>query len=437
MTGVRHVLMANKFYYRRGGAETYLLYLARLLGLAGYEVVPFAMAHPENLSTPYASHFVPHVDPMAALRGGSAVERVRMAAHIIYSGEAARRLDGLCRQVSIDVAHLHNIYHQLSPSILRVLKERGIPTVMTLHDYKLICPTYQLLAPDGLCERCRGGRFYQAAVQGCAKGSFLAGAVVAAEAYVHRFLRTYDSVDLFVCPSRFLLEKMVAHGWPRERFVHIPNFAPVDEVTPAAGGRGEDYIVYFGRLSPEKGLATLLRAMAPLPHVRLVVVGDGPMAVTLEGQARALGLANVSFRPRMEKDALLRTVADARFVVLPSEWYENCPLSVLEAFALGKAVVAARIGGVPELVEDGVTGLLFSPGDVRQLSDRIHYLFAQPGVAEEMGLRARRRAEQDFHPQTHVRKIIHIYETLMQKARAENTGSAHDSITPAPSSSCG
>jgi glycosyltransferase involved in cell wall biosynthesis len=321
-----------------------------------------------------------------------------------------------------EVAHVHNIYHHLSPSILGALKGHGIPIVMTLHDYKVICPTYQLLAPDGVCERCRGGRFYQAVVHRCSKDSLSASLLVATEAYVHRFLGSYDQVDLFVCPSRFLLERMVAHGLPRARLVHIPNFAPLDEFRPSRSAARGEYAIYFGRLAPEKGLGTLLKAIAKVRRVPLVIVGDGSEEERLKKQARELELTNVSFLPRVEKHALADLVAGARFAVLPSEWYENCSISVLESFALGRAVVGARIGGMPELIEDGATGLLFRPGDADELAAKLDSLYADPRAAEELGVQARRRAEADFSPRKHIEQITQIYRRVTKGAQARSVG---------------
>lgn len=418
MSGFGRVLMASKFFHRRGGAEAYAFYLSQSLTDAGYEVIPFAMAHPENDDSRYAEYFVSQVDMVEGLRSRSFAQRAKVAVRVIYSGEAARRIAQLCRAAHPDIAHLHNIYHHLSPSILGALKGQGVPIVMSLHDYKLICPTYLLLAPDGVCERCRGGRFHQAVIHRCSKGSLSASLLVAAEAYVHRFLGSYDQVDAFICPSRFLLEKMVAHGLPRAKMVHIPYFAPVDEFKVIAGAAKGEYVVYFGRLSAEKGLTTLLAAMTRVRHIPLVIVGEGADGDRLRAQARELGLSNVSFLARVAKPALADLVGRSRYAVLPSECYENFPVSVLEAFSMGRTVIGSRIGGIPELVRDGETGLLFQPGDPDDLAAKLDYLFQRPAMAEELGLQARGFAETHFEPRQLTDQITQLYSRVRTNAGA-------------------
>jgi glycosyltransferase involved in cell wall biosynthesis len=396
------IIHVNKFHFVKGGAERYVFDLSREQTEAGHEVVPFAMSHPANAPTPYARYFPSRIDfddVEAARTPGTALR-------IVYSREAERCMERLVDDTQPDVAHLHNIAHQLTPSILRALGRRGVRTVHTLHDYKIACPAYLFMCQGSVCERCRGGRFYQVALRRCHRNSRAAGVVLALEAYVHRVLGSYQHVAAFLCPSRFLRDTMVRHGLPEDKLVHLPYFIPADRYRPAEGA-GED-ILYAGRLSREKGLSTLLTALRYLPGARLVVVGEGPERASVEAAVRE-GLP-VTLRGHLTGDALHEAVRSARVVVVPSEWYENLPYAVLEAFALGRPVVGARIGGIPELVRDGETGLTFTPGDSEDLARAVRPFLSDPDRAAAMGRAARAFIERAFTPGGHLQRLDAIYE---------------------------
>jgi len=238
----------------------------------------------------------------------------------------------------------------------------------TLHDLKLACPAYNMLTHDGICERCRGGKLYNVLLHRCIKGSAALSAVVLVEAVLHRLLGSYQkNVSRFVVPSRFYIEKFCEWGMPRALFSHVPNFVDVARYTPRY--TPGDSFVYLGRVSREKGLATLIRAIAKT-HARLSVAGTGPELEQLRALAAQLG-ANVAFHGFLTGEALHELVRNARAVVLPSECYENAPMSVLESYALGKPVIGARIGGIPELIREHETGLSFVSGDEASLAARL------------------------------------------------------------------
>ena len=392
----------NKFHFVKGGAERYVADLTDAQTRAGHEVAPFAMAHPRNAATPFARYFPPEVD-----FDGPAARSLGVAARIIYSTEAAACLDRLLRDWRPDVAHLHNIAHQLTPSILHVLKRHRVPVVQTLHDYKIACPSYLFLDHGAICERCRGGRFYEAARRRCHRNSFAAGVVLATEAYVHRALRSYDVVSRFLCPSEWMRDTMARHGLPAAKLTHLPYCVPAAHYCPAEGV-GED-VLYAGRLSREKGLGTLLAALRLLPGARVMVAGEGPERAALEA-AQAEGVA-VTLLGYLSGDALHEAVRRARVVVVPSEWYENLPFAVLEAMALGRPVVGARIGGIPELVEHGVTGYTFAPRDVEGLAQALARVLADGPAAAMQGHTARARIVADFSPDVHLTRLHEIYET--------------------------
>ena len=407
------VLQANKFFYRRGGTETALFQTTQLLERYGHEVIPFAMRDARNLPSEYSRYFVSKVElrrkvgPLGALRW----RPWATAGRILYSREAERRMEALIRATKPDIAHLHNIYHQLSPSILRPLRRHRIPTVLTLHDYKLICPNYSLATRGAVCERCKGHKYYQAVLQRCVKDSWLKSALCSIEAYAHRAWAIYtEGVDLYIAPSRFMRRKMMEFGLDGERIVHMPNFLNLEEYEPN-GSRG-DYFVYSGRIEPVKGVVTLLEAVGRsevAKQFELRIAGDGELAAALEAQSRAKGVDHARFLgwlPPEEVGSLLR---GAMFSVVPSQWYENAPFTIYEAYAYGTPVVASRIGGIPELVEDGRTGLLFEPGDAEDLRRKIDYLLTHPAVVAEMGRNARRVAEQAYGPERQHERLMEVY----------------------------
>ncbi len=404
------VLMVNTFQYPRGGSERYALDLSRMLEAAGHEVVPFGMEHARNLPSPYSRFFVPFVDFPSLLENGGWGERLRAFSRVIYYGEARRRAARLIREARPDVAHVHGIGHELSPSVLDALREGGVPAVQTLHDYGLVCPNTHFVSPDGVCERCRGKKYYRAALRRCKKGSFSASLLACVERYAHAVSRIYErAIGLFIAPSRFLQRKLREHGFSG-RMIHLPNFVEIP-AAPAADGRG-DYFVYAGRLSALKGLPTLFDALPLCGPARLFVAGEGELDGALRRRAEREGLSGVTFLGTLDAAALRELMRGARFTVFPSECYENCPMSILESFASGAPVVASRRGAIPDLVREGRSGLLFEPGDAADLAAKIRFLLDRPAVAAEMGLAARRQVEAENRPEVHYARIMDAYRSV-------------------------
>lgn len=395
------VLMANKFFFLKGGAEKVFFMERNHLISRGMEVVDFAMASPRDRASGYADFFVGHVD---FDQPGGVRHQVKTAVSFIHSREATRKIEALLRREKPDIAHLHNIYHQLTPSIIPVLKSHGVKVVLTLHDYKLICPAYLMLKGRDICEACCGGRYWKALALNC-RGKMSHGLLNMLEAYWHQWRGSYDRVDRFIAPSRFMAEKMAARI-PTDKISVLYNGV---DIPPESGAdRDEGYALYAGRLSREKGLETLLRAHEILNgRVPLKIAGAGPLLDELSGKR-----GKVEFLGHLDERKLETAIRNAAFVIVPSEWYENCPLAVLEAMAVGKAVIAADIGGIPEQVDDGRTGLLFESGKPKQLAEKMALLFDQPEMRREMGRRAREKAENCYNWHTHANRLMDIYQTL-------------------------
>jgi glycosyltransferase involved in cell wall biosynthesis len=407
------LLSINNYFYPRGGAEVLFLEQNRLFESLGWDVVPFSMRHPKNLPTRWDSFFPDDIEFGHDYSLGGALLRGQ---RVIYSLQARQRMRELLEHVRPRIAHAHNVYHHLSPSILPLLRQHGIPVVMTVHDLKLACPAYTMMADNRPCERCRGGRIYNVAVHRCIKGSLALSSLVMLETVVHRMSRIYEAnVTRFVAPSRFMLEKLVEWGWPRERFTYIPNFVDIERFRPSseAGKR----FVYCGRLDNLKGVTTLVRAAA-LAKQPLTMIGTGPEEARLQQLTRELG-ADVIFLGHQTKDALVAAIQSARAVVVPSECLENAPLAVLEAYATGRPVIGSRIAGIPELVREGETGFLFPAGDVPALADA---LGAFAGVSdarvEEMGQAGRIWVEQNFTAAHYRERLLDLYDSLTSASQS-------------------
>ncbi|MBA2426680.1 MAG: glycosyltransferase family 4 protein [Actinobacteria bacterium] len=397
------ILHVNKFLYRRGGAEAYMLDVAGLQAKAGHEIEYFSMAHPMNLPSRFESHFPEELElnPPPSSLGG----KVRGAGRVLYSPASRRGMAAVLEAFRPDVVHLHNIYHQLSPSILRPLKDQGIPAVMTLHDYKLACPTYLFLDHGQVCEACLGGHFYNAVLRRCNDGSLLASSLSAIELTLHTATRAYSPVRVFLCPSRFLLSKMTEAGVYPDRLRLLPNFVDVHRIKP--GTEQGTRVLYAGRLSPEKGVDVLIEAAA-LAGIELDIAGDGPARAEFEALAQRLG-ASVRWHGHMSQEALHDLTRTAAVAVMPSRCHENQPLGVLEAFACGVPVVGTTLGGIPDLIRPGTDGDLAPPNDPPGLAEALQRVLADPRRAREMGRAARAKVEEEFSPETHLERLEQRY----------------------------
>ncbi len=403
------ILYCNKYDFPFSGTEAYLFDLIRRMDDRGQETALFSMDHGREHSFAGRSYRIPYVDfkdPKAGL-----LRKVRMAAHAIYSPSARRAMRSCVADFSPDVAHIRGIYHHLSPSILWELKRQGIPVLYHLNDFKMLCPTYNFVADGRACERCGGGAFHHAVTTGCYGGPGSSAVVLAAEAYLHKWLRTYERcVDLFLAPSEFVREKLIASGLAAERIEVLPHYQslPSDEQLSA----DEGYLLYFGRLSPEKGVYELLRAMVRLPHTPLVIAGDGPDRARLEALAKELNLQQVLFAGMVHGEKLQKLIAGCSFSVFPSHAYETLGKSILESYAWGRPVIASDLGSRRELVQHGVTGLLYPDGDREQLAHSIGFLFDRPDLIEKMGAAGRSQVKAKHDPDEHLEKLLDLYYRL-------------------------
>ncbi|MDD5251660.1 MAG: glycosyltransferase [Patescibacteria group bacterium] len=403
------IVFANKYYFPHRGAERYVFDLERLLRGHGHEVAPFAMRTERDAPTPWRKYFVSQVQTEKTAYDW---QGLRTAARYLYSFEARRKFSALLDEFRPDLIHVHNIYHQISPSILPVAKRRGLPVVLTAHDYALLAPNYALFHDGNICEVTKPDRFWRAVKHRCVKGSLMASALCAAEMTLHRKLGLWDNLDRIIVPSRFMQALFADYGWPAEKIVHVPHFADLS-VTPAVGAG--DYALFAGALSAEKGVATLVRAAAQSRHVPVRIVGTGPEETALKKLAAELGASNIEFRGFKSGAALAAEYAGARFVVMPSIWYEVFGLTALEAYAAGKPVVASEIGGLAELVRPGETGVPVSAGDAGGLAEVMDGLWHDADWCKRMGLAGRAWAETEFTPERHYEQVMAVYRAAGAK----------------------
>ena len=409
--------MAANWWYRRGGLGTMMLAEVEALEAAGHVIVPFAAAHPDNLPTPYARYFPAFVETFDAGRGLGPVDRVKAVADLIYDRDAAERFDALLDDVQPDIVHLHNTARQLSPSILRVARHRGVPAVMTIHDYGVVCPQGLLLrggTTPCLAPNCQRGNVLHAVASRCVKDLVVASGVAAVETAIHRAFGSYlRSVAALMVPSRFLARILFESGVSGKRIRLLDNAVP-DSPSPGPIPTHGGHLLYQGRLTPEKGLGRLLLAAAQVPEVPVAIAGDGLLRSALQGSAPP----NVRFLGVLGRDQLDACVAASVAVVSPSSWFENAPLAVIELLRAGRPVIATEIGGQPELLTDG-GGVLVPVGDVDALAGAMRDLWSNRDRAQSLGREARAAYERRFTMKRHVARLLAFYQ---EAARAVPAG---------------
>jgi len=409
------ILYCNKYNYPFSGTEVYLFELMQMMREQDHQVALFSMANPRGGPLPYDQHFVPHLDFKNKEDGP--FKRLRLALSTIYSQDARRRLGEMIEEFRPEVAHIRNIYHHLTPSILWELKRRNIPVLYHLNDFKLLCPTYNLVSRGRICERCQGGQFWKVVHEGCYFGGRQKAVVLAAEAYLHRWIGTYKScVDRLLVPSHFVRSKLIASGWDGRKIEVLPHFQELPKHFTASPPPTAP-MLYFGRLSAEKGVEDLLRAAQRIPTVSVKIAGDGPLRTELMELAASLRLENVEFLGHLQAENLKHKIADACCTVFPSHAYETLGKAILESYAQCRPVIASDLGSRREFVHHGKTGLLYPAGDVEQLARDMYCLHKRPQLAAAMGQAGWEYVRIHHSPETHHQLLTGLYEKLISEKR--------------------
>ena len=385
-----NILLANKFYYRRGGDCIYMLNLEQLLKEHGHKVAVFAMDYPENIETPWKQYFPQNMSKLMAFT------------RPFGSAEVKAKFNKLLDDFKPEIVHLNNIHTHLSPIIAELAHNRGIKVVWTLHDYKLLCPRYDCLRNgDDICELCFNEDKSSCKTYKCMKGSTLASLIGYKEATTWNRRRLEKCTDVFICPSKFMAQKMAQGGFNSKKLVSLCNFIDIDKCKKDTYEK-ENYYCYVGILSHEKGVKTLIKAAQKLPY-KLVIIGGGPLSDELKNETTN---TNIEFVGYKQWDEIKEIVSKARFSVIPSEWYENNPLSVIEAQCLGTPVLGARIGGIPELIENNVTGMTFESRNVNDLTSKLEAMWQHTFDYKEIALTSQKR----YNSESYYQNILKIYQ---------------------------
>lgn len=400
------VLLVNKFHYRKGGSETYYFTLAEALEARGHEVIFFSMEDEKNIPCEQEEYFVSNASVNGGIRS-----KLNMLLHMTYSKEAYSKMKKLLQGEQPDLVILNLVHKQITLSIIDAIKEHDpkLPIFWTMHDLIAVCPSYSMRDGSGnICEKCLGGDYSHCVKNRCIKGSWFMSMLSKHEAEYIRRRKWYDQVDLFICPSEFYRKKLTEGKFTKSPIITLRNPLPIGTEFEASGADA-GYVLYFGRLSPEKGVRTLIEA-AKLCGCPLVILGTGPQEAELK--ACAEGFANIEFKGFQTGDALKSYVKNSRCVVMPSACYENGPYSAMEAMTMGKPLIVSNRGGLPELVEDGVNGYIYD-WTPEELADAIRNML---GLSEEacrtMGRKSQEKAQKLFDPAVYVDRIEMCYKEV-------------------------
>ena len=399
------ILLVNKFHYLKGGSEKYYFDLAKLLQEHGHEVAFFSMQDEKNIKTECKEYFVENSDMNS--------KNIFKALDVIYSRKNKKAMEKALDDFKPDIVHLNNFQRQLSASIIKPIKKRNIPIVFTAHDLQAICPKGTMLNNNKvICEKCLEQSSRNCCIRKCIKDSYLKSflAYVENKFYKHKGIYT-DSINYIICPSRFLANKLIKYGVKKNKISCVHNFIEIPTQKNDSIG---DYMLYFGRISKEKGIFNLVEAFSRTSKGTLYIAGTGPEESEIKQRIEELKINNrIKFLGYLDQEQLKTYIDNCRFVVVPSIGYENCPYSVIETLANGKSVLASNIGGIPELIKDNKTGLLFKINDINELANKINILFKNDELIIKMQIEARKQAKAEYSKDVYYSKIMNIYNELL------------------------
>lgn len=408
------ILLVNKFHYFRGGSESYYFGLDELLCSHGHEVIHFAMQDEQNQYSPTSEFFVSNVD-FNNVNGTTG--KIKAVKNMFYSKEAYQKMKALLTKEYPDIVHIGLIHKQITYSILDAIKEFNIPVVQSVHDLIFVCPNYMMLVNGENCEKCVAGSKLNCIKNKCIKGSTAKSALSYIEnRYIDR-KHYYNKIDLFIAECEFYKNILTKDHFTTSKIINLPNFLPPSKKIVQNTNTGE-YFLYFGRFSKEKGILTLIEAYKKSNvDTPLVLVGGGPEDENIRKYAQENGLSEkVKFRGYVYGDKMVSILDKAKAVIVPSEWYENCPYSVMEAMARSRVVIASRIAGLPELIEENKTGLLFTPRNADELADKLCCVdMLDASKTCQMSKETYLRAKQLFDPEAYYAKLISLYQQLIDE----------------------
>jgi len=408
------ILLVNYRYFISGGPEKYMFNIKRLFEQKGHKVIPFSTRNVQNIDTEYKKYFVKPIGGENVVyfneykKNPSTV--LKLLSRSFYSPEVRKAMEYEIAMENPDTVYILHHVNKLSPSVIRAAKNSGKKVVVRLSDFFLMCPRFDFLREGNVCEDCLRGSLINAVRHNCVQNSKMASLIRIASMQYHRLIKIYDEVDCFVAPSAFLKSKLIEFGFDPKKVIHIPTFVDTAAITP--NYTHDNYILYLGRLNKEKGVEYAVRAMG---HVRdktlnLKVVGEASDGETnhLKKIISDEKISNVEFLGFKSGNELERLISNAKFIVVPSIWYDNMPNVLLEAFAYGKPAIVSNFGSLPEVVDDGKNGLLFEPKNVLDLADKIDQLSSDSERIIQFGKNARRKAEEQFNSELHYNRLKEV-----------------------------
>jgi len=412
------ILLVNYRYFISGGPEKYMFNIKKMLEDNGHEVIPFSVHGNQNVETEYSRYFVEPIGGRDAVYYDEYKKTPRVIWQLFsrscYSLEVEKAIQREIKDVKPDLVYIIHFVNKLSPSVICGAKKLGVPVVLRLSDYFLLCPRFDFLSDKKICEECLTRGYHRCIQKRCVKGSLGASVIRVLSMKIHNLLKVYDDVDAFITPSRFLKQKLAENGFQPGKITCIPTFtsSKTQVGEPCVGSYG----LYFGRITEEKGVETVVKAYEKLPDHKVKIMGDDTTeeAVRLKKYVVEQELTNIEFVGFRRGEELEEIIKGARFTMIPSIWYDNLPNTALESFQYSKPVIASNIGSLPELVEDGFNGFLFDPYSPEELAEKIRR-FDDEALVAKMGANSRKRLEEKFAPETHYRALMEVFERVCQK----------------------
>ncbi len=397
------VVNINQSSAVNGGSDAYWKSLSNLLRKNGHTVEEYYSLGSDCASESDARVYPRNID--------LAHPELSDVFKFFYNTEAANKLKKFVHNKDIDLAHLHIYYGKLTSSILGVLRQEGIPIVQTLHEYKIVCPVYTMFRDDKVCYECAGNRFFNGLLNRCNKGSLARSLASLVESYISVLFGSQTKIDRYITVSDFQRQLISDMGFDTSKmttihnFIEDSNFDPVDATA--------EYFLYFGRIEKIKGIDVIIQVARRLPNINFILAGDGAYLVEAKSKAKELKLENVTFVGRKSKAELSGLISKSFAVLVPSVWAETFGLVILEAFACARPVIVSRIGGMSEVVRDGIDGFLVEAGSVSALEEKVKYLYSRPSVSLEMGRRGLEQQQTVFSKEEHYRKVSSLYQSVL------------------------
>ena len=402
------ILLVNKFHYLKGGSEKYYFELGELLKEHGNEVAYFSMEDEKNINTGDKEYFVKKSDMNS--------KNITKAFSVIYSKNNYKKMKEALKEFKPDIVHINNFQRQLSASIIKAIKEEKIPIVFTAHDVQAVCPAITMIDNnDNICEKCMHGKYLNCIKKKCNKGSTLKSIIGAIEGYYYRINNIYTKkIDFIITPSKFYKAKLIEDGIDENKIAAIHNSIDIEKYDLKTEDDG--YALYFGRLSREKGILNLVEAFSMLDEGILYIAGKGPEEENIKNIIKNKKLdKRIKMLGFLNSDQMIDVIRKSKFVVVPSIWYENCPYSVLETIAIGKPIIGANIGGIPELVINNENGLIYEYDNLNDLKDKMELLFKDENLVNKFSNNSKKIVKENYSRNGYYNSLMNIYKKEIKK----------------------